>query len=162
MVLRRDARPLTLRFTILVACIAAIFEVATARAQHASDNPVVSAEDAFGLTLGLESIGMYSPGQVRGFSPLTAGNVRIDGLYFDQQGAPSNRVIEGWAIRVGVSEIGYDFPAPTGIVDYELRHPGDGTQAPRSLRTRARTRHAASASMAPCHWPARNSSCRSE
>ena len=101
--------------------------VGPVRAQHASDNPVVSAEDAFGLTLGLESIGMYSPGQVRGFSPQTAGNVRIDGLYFDQQGALSNRVIEGSTIRVGVSEIGYAFPAPTGIVDYNLRNPGDGT-----------------------------------
>lgn len=98
-----------------------------AHAQHASDNPVVSAEDAFGFTLGLESVGMYSPGQVRGFSPQSAGNVRIDGLYFDQQGALSNRVVEGSAVRVGVSEIGYAFPAPTGIVDYDLRHPGDGT-----------------------------------
>src|SRR5581483_4019120 len=97
-----------------------------ARAQHAADNPVTAAEDAFGLTLGLESIGMYSPGQVRGFSPQSAGNVRIDGLYFDQQGAPSNRVIEGSTIRVGVSEIGYAFPAPTGIVDYNLRRAGDG------------------------------------
>ncbi|HEY2686631.1 MAG TPA: hypothetical protein VGI93_24170 [Steroidobacteraceae bacterium] len=99
------------------------------RAQHASDNPVLSAEDAFGLTLGLESIGMYSPGQVRGFSPQSAGNVRIDGLYFDQQGMLSNRVVEGSTIRVGVSEIGYAFPAPTGIVDYGLRHAGDGTPA---------------------------------
>jgi iron complex outermembrane recepter protein len=96
-------------------------------AQHAADNPVTAADDAFGLTLGLESIGMYGPGQVRGFSPQTAGNVRIDGLYFDQQGALSNRVVEGSTIRVGVSEIGYAFPAPTGIVDYDLRHAGDGT-----------------------------------
>ena len=98
-----------------------------AEAQHASDNAVTAAEDAFGLTLGLESIGMYSPGQVRGFSPQSAGNVRIDGLYFDQQGQLSNRVVEGSTIRVGVSEIGYAFPAPTGIVDYGLRHSGDGT-----------------------------------
>lgn len=98
-----------------------------ANAQHASDNAVTAAEDAFGLTLGLESIGMYSPGQVRGFSPQSAGNARIDGLYFDQQGQLSNRVVEGSTIRVGVSEIGYAFPAPTGIVDYGLRHSGDGT-----------------------------------
>jgi len=64
---------------------------------------------------------------VRGFNPQTAGNVRIDGLYFDQQGALSNRVVEGSIIRVGVSEIGYAFPAPTGIVDYNLRHTGSGT-----------------------------------
>lgn len=101
--------------------------VGTLRAQHASDDPVASANDAFGLTLGLESIGIYNPGGVRGFNPQTAGDVRIDGLYFDQQGALSNRVVEGSTIRVGVSEIGYAFPAPTGIVDYDLRHPGNGT-----------------------------------
>jgi iron complex outermembrane recepter protein len=96
-------------------------------AQHASDDPLATANDAFGLTLGLESIGLYGPGGVRGFNPQTAGNVRIDGLYFDQQGALSNRVVEGSTIRIGVSEIGYAFPAPTGIVDYDLRHPGNGT-----------------------------------
>ena len=96
-------------------------------AQHASDDPLATANDAFGLTLGLESIGLYGPGVVRGFNPQSAGNVRIDGLYFDQQGALSNRVVEGSTIRIGVSEIGYAFPAPTGIVDYDLRHPGNGT-----------------------------------
>jgi len=97
------------------------------RAQHASDDPVASADDAFGLTLGLESIGLYGPGNIRGFNPQAAGNVRIDGLYFDQQGPLSNRVVEGSTIRIGVSEIGYAFPAPTGIVDYDLRHAGNGT-----------------------------------
>jgi hypothetical protein len=96
-------------------------------AQHASDDPLATANDAFGLTLGLESIGLYNPGGVRGFNPQSAGNVRIDGLYFDQQGALSNRVVEGSTIRIGASEIGYAFPAPTGIVDYDLRHPGTGT-----------------------------------
>jgi iron complex outermembrane receptor protein len=70
---------------------------------------------------------MYSPGQIRGFSPNAAGNLRIEGLYFDQQGPLSNRVVEGSTIRVGITEIGYDFPAPTGIVDYALRRAGDGT-----------------------------------
>ena len=99
----------------------------TVRAQHASDDPVASANDGFGLTLGLESIGLYGPGFVRGFNPQVAGNVRINGLYFDQQGPLSNRVVEGSTIRIGVSEIGYAFPAPTGIVDYDLRHTGSGT-----------------------------------
>src|SRR3984957_20858310 len=88
-------------FPIAVAAIAVLLHVAAARSQHAAYNPVASAEDAFGLTLGLETIGMYSPGQVRGFSPQAAGNVRIDGLYFDQQGARSTRVIEGSPIRGG-------------------------------------------------------------
>ena len=117
------------RLSLLTAlCGSALCLVAMgAHAQHAEDNAVTSADDGFGLTLGLESIGMYSPGQIRGFSPKSAGNLRIDGLYFDQQGLLSNRVIEGSAIRVGITEIGYAFPAPTGIVDYALRRPGDGT-----------------------------------
>jgi len=104
-----------------------LFPVTAARAQHASDNPVTAAQDAYGLTLGLESVGLYSPGLVRGFSPQAAGNVRIDGIYFDQQGGLSNRVIDGSTIRVGITEIGYAFPAPTGIVDYNLRRPGGDT-----------------------------------
>ncbi len=85
-----------------------ICHVAAARAQeHAADNPVTAAQDAFGLTLGLESIGLYGPGGIRGFSPQAAGNIRIDGLYFDEQGGLSNRVVEGSTTRVGVSEIGY-------------------------------------------------------
>jgi len=115
----------TIRVPIVLLVMAALYT--SARGQHASDNPVASADDAFGLTLGLESIGMYGPGGVRGFNPQVAGNVRINGLYFDQQGGLSNRVVEGSTIRIGVSEIGYAFPAPTGIVDYDLRHPGNGT-----------------------------------
>jgi iron complex outermembrane receptor protein len=113
-------------FRIATAVIA-LAPLTAVYAQHASDDPLATANDAFGLTLGLESIGLYGPGLVRGFNPQTAGNVRIDGLYFDQQGALSNRVVEGSTIRIGVSEIGYAFPAPTGIVDYDLRHPGGST-----------------------------------
>jgi iron complex outermembrane recepter protein len=100
---------------------------ASVHAQHATDDPVASADDAFGLTMGLESIGMYGPQSVRGFNPQIAGNVRIDGLYFDQQGGLSNRVVEGSTIHVGISEAGYAFPAPTGIVDYSLRNASDST-----------------------------------
>src|ERR1700676_178882 len=113
-------------FRIAVALMA-LSPLTAVYAQHASDDPLATANDAFGLTLGLESIGLYGPGLVRGFNPQSAGNVRIDGLYFDQQGALSNRVVEGSTIRIGVSEIGYACPAPTGIVDYDLRHPGNGT-----------------------------------
>jgi iron complex outermembrane recepter protein len=95
-------------------------------AQHANDDPVVSAEDGFGLTVGLENTGIYGPGGVRGFNPQSAGNVRINGLYFDQQGGLTNRVVEDSTIRVGISTINYPFPAPTGIVDYQLREPIDG------------------------------------
>src|SRR5215472_14777372 len=123
----RNASAQRRRLFITVAAAAVTFQATTARAQHASDNPVTAAQDAYGLTLGLESVGLYSPGLVRGFSPQAAGNVRIDGIYFDQQGGLSNRVIDGSTIRVGITEIGYAFPAPTGIVDYNLRRPGGDT-----------------------------------
>src|SRR5450432_1825669 len=110
-----------------ITCALMLAASPAARAQHASDDPVASANDSFGLTLGLESIGLYGPGYIRGFNPQTAGNVRIEGLYFDRQGSLSNRVVEGSTVRIGVSEIGYAFPAPTGIVDYDLRRPGSGT-----------------------------------
>jgi iron complex outermembrane recepter protein len=97
-----------------------LFELA--QAQDA--NPVLSADDAFGLSLGRESIGLYNSGSVRGFSPSAAGNLRIDGLYFDQVWGLSNRVRQSSSIRVGLSAQGFAFPAPTGIVDYALRRPG--------------------------------------
>ena len=51
-------------------------------AQRTADNAMEAASDAFGTTVGNESIGLYSPGDVRGFNPIQAGNVRIEGLYF--------------------------------------------------------------------------------
>jgi iron complex outermembrane recepter protein len=95
-----------------------------AHAQRTDDNVVTQSDDAFGKTVGDEQIGIYNPGDVRGFSPIDAGNVRIEGLFFDQQSGLTDRLIEGSSIRVGISAQGYPFPAPTGIVDYSLRRPG--------------------------------------
>ncbi|MGJ7902447.1 TonB-dependent siderophore receptor [Lysobacter sp. 1R34A] len=96
-----------------------------AQAQRTDDNAVTAAEDAFGATLGNETIGLYSTKQVRGFSPVDAGNVRMDGVYFDRQGTVPPRLVEGSTIRVGLSALSYPFPAPTGIVDYRLQKAGD-------------------------------------
>lgn len=96
-----------------------------ALAQRADDNAVTEAEDAFGVTIGDESIGLYSTSSVRGFSPVAAGNVRIEGLYFDRQGTLPPRLVEGSTIRVGLSAQSHPFFAPTGIVDYRLQKVGD-------------------------------------
>lgn len=98
---------------------------AAALAQRADDNAVTEAEDAFGVTIGDESIGLYSTSSVRGFSPVNAGNVRIESLYFDRQGTLPPRLVEGSTIRVGLSAQSYPFAAPTGIVDYRLQKPVD-------------------------------------
>lgn len=92
---------------------------------RADENAVRQAEDAFGTTIGRETIGIYSSGSVRGFSPIAAGNARIDGLYFDQATPPNPRLRRSTSIKVGLSAQGYLFPAPTGVVDYALRRPGD-------------------------------------
>ena len=95
-----------------------------AYAQRTDDNAVTQAEDAFGTSVGDESIGIYNDYDVRGFSPVDAGNVRIDGLYFDMQTGLTGRVQDGSTVRVGLSAQSYPFPAPTGIADLTLRTPG--------------------------------------
>ena len=93
-------------------------------AQRTGENAIADAEDAFGSTQGTETLGIYAPGSVRGFSPIDAGNVRLDGLYVDRQGEFSPRLVAGNRIRVGPSATSYAFPAPSGVVDYRLRVPG--------------------------------------
>lgn len=97
----------------------------TTYAQRASENAVTAADDAFGTTVGNETIGIYDSEDVRGFSPLQAGNVRIEGLYFDKVGDENDRIQASSRIQVGIAAQGYAFPAPTGILDYSLRVPGD-------------------------------------
>lgn len=89
------------------------------------ENAVTQAEDAFGFTVGKESLGLYTTSNVRGFSPVAAGNVRIDGLYFDQVFRLTNRISPSTSIKVGLSAQGSPFPSPTGIVDYRLHKLGD-------------------------------------
>jgi iron complex outermembrane receptor protein len=96
-----------------------------ADAQRTGENAVTSARDAFGTSIGNEQIGLYGSSEVRGFSPLDAGNLRIEGFAFDPQGSLSGRLVAGSAVHVGLTAQGYPFPAPTGIVDYRLRPVGD-------------------------------------
>lgn len=86
-------------------------------------NAITQASDAFGTSVGRESIGIYTAGSVRGFSAIAAGNVRINSLYFDHIYPLSPMMRESTTIRVGLSAIGYPFPAPTGVVDYALLDP---------------------------------------
>lgn len=97
----------------------------SAFAQRAADNAVTSADDAFGTSIGDQTVGLYSPMSARGFSPQQAGNIRIDGLYFDQQQDPSDVFVSRTVMRVGLSAQSYPFPAPTGIADVQLRRPGE-------------------------------------
>lgn len=96
-----------------------------ALAQRADENAVRAAGDAFGTSVGNEKIGLYGASDVRGFSPINAGNIRIEGLAVTEHGGFTNRVVSGSTIRVGLTAQGYPFPAPTGIADYSLRNSGN-------------------------------------
>ncbi len=107
------------------AAFAALMVPFAASAQRAGENAVTSAEDAFGVSIGDQNVGLYSDTSARGFSPQQAGNIRLDSLYFDQQFMLNGRIDTGTTMRVGLSAQSYPFPAPTGITDIHLRRPGD-------------------------------------
>ena len=92
-------------------------------AQRAGENAATQSSDAFGRTVGQDKSGLYSSDDVRGFNPVDAGNVRLEGLYFDQVDKLSTRLSDGNTIRVGPAALRYPFPAPTGLVDYSLTQP---------------------------------------
>lgn len=94
-----------------------------AMAQRANENAVTQSSDAFGRSVGQDKSGLYSSDDVRGFNPVDAGNVRLEGLYFDQVDKLSTRLSDGNTIRVGPAALRYPFPAPTGLVDYSLTQP---------------------------------------
>lgn len=111
---------------LLTVAICAAYMSQASSQQRAQDNAVTSAEDAFGTSIGLQSVGLYSQNDARGFDPQQAGNLRIEGLYFDQQTyATSSCVVRETAMRIGIAAQAYSFPSPTGIADFSLRTPGD-------------------------------------
>ena len=128
----RRARPLIGAGVALLATVppvAAQNAPVAATGSRAEENAVRQSGDAFGSTIGREVIGIYNQMNVRGFSPVAAGNVRIDGLYFDPVVTPNSRISRTTTIRVGLSALGNPFPAPTGLVDFGFRRPGDKAAA---------------------------------
>ncbi len=114
------------RFSLHMLALAGAFVAGIASAQSRSDeNAITQAEDAFGFSVGRETLGIYSAGNARGFSPTAAGNLRIDGLYFDQVASLQGTLLDSTSIKVGISAQGYPFAAPSGIADYSLRRPAD-------------------------------------
>jgi iron complex outermembrane recepter protein len=105
--------------TVLIGVLAAGPGVASAQ----SGDVVGEAEDAFGVRIGVERFGLYSERQVRGFSLEAAGNYRIDGLYYTPVTTPANPTVADVTIRVGLNALQFDFPSPSGVVDYALRGP---------------------------------------
>ncbi|CAM3251342.1 hypothetical protein SPAN111604_13325 [Sphingomonas antarctica] len=110
--------------SVLIVGFASVWLPEGAHAQRVDENATAQAEDAFGINISGQNLGLYDPNGVRGFSPTAAGNVRLDGLYIDTQANFTSRLIGGYRILVGPSVLGHPFPAPSGIADYNLRRPG--------------------------------------
>ncbi|MGE3302085.1 MAG: TonB-dependent receptor [Hyphomonadaceae bacterium] len=109
------------RSLALLVAAAACFSAPALAQQRAAENATRSADDAFGVSFGNEKIGLYNERDARGFSPLAASNVRIEGMFFDYRNFMPSRVVSSITIRVGLTAQSYPFPAPTGIADYALR-----------------------------------------
>lgn len=105
--------------------LASAFSATPVWAQLADNNAVRQAEDGFGSSVGNEEIGIYNVGSARGFSPLDAGNVRLDGLYFDVRGDLPDGMLAGSAVKVGITAINTPLLAPSGVADYALKEIGD-------------------------------------
>jgi iron complex outermembrane receptor protein len=89
---------------------------------------VRAADDAFGRRIGIEEVGLYSEGEVRGFDLQSAGNYRIEDHYFVRAIGLPLTLQEGTAIRVGANGLRTDFAAPSGVVQFDLAKPEPGAK----------------------------------
>jgi iron complex outermembrane recepter protein len=87
------------------------------------DDVVRRASDAFGVRIGAESFGLYNESLARGFSLEAAGNYRLDGLFYVPAVTPASPIVDSSTMRIGLAALPFDFPAPSGVVDYALRGP---------------------------------------
>jgi len=112
-----------LRLPLALALLAAS---GTAALAQATANPVTNADDAFGFTIGDESVGIYDASSVRGFDLEAAGNYRVNGGYFVKSSGVSTFFVDTTTVRIGLNTLNVDLPGPSGVVDFKLRDPAAG------------------------------------
>ena len=95
--------------------IALVLAMRGAMAQRADVNAITAADDAFGYVAAGDAIGLYDASNVRGFSPLRAGNARIDGMYYDRQARFSDDILASTRIQVGDNAVAFPFASPSGV-----------------------------------------------
>ncbi|WP_068877075.1 TonB-dependent receptor [Phenylobacterium sp. CCH9-H3] len=105
-----------------------LLALAAATPAAAQDSAVKSAADAFGERVGVEQLGLYSEGQVRGFDLGASGAYRIEDAYFSRASPLNDPVLAGVGVRVGVNAARLAYPAPSGVVSYRLREAGPVNQ----------------------------------
>jgi len=88
----------------------------------------VAAADAFGERVGINQVGLYSEYQTRGFDLMASSSAfRLDGFYFHPAHYPSESLVAGSSVKVGIAATGLDLPSPTGVIALRLRDPGPGS-----------------------------------
>ena len=112
--------------TLAVAPFAAL--LLTAGSAVAQENAVASATDAFGERVGIEQLGLYDEGQVRGFSLEASGAYRINDAYFARSAWLNDPVLGGVSVRVGAPAASLAYPQPSGVVVNRLREPTANNQ----------------------------------
>jgi iron complex outermembrane receptor protein len=108
--------------------LAALLTTALAGPALAQDDAVASATDAFGERVGIEQLGLYDEGQVRGFSLEASGAYRINDAYFARAAALNDPVLAGVSVRVGAPAASLAYPQPSGVVVSRLREPSATNQ----------------------------------
>ena len=99
-----------------------------AAAAAAQESTTRTARDAFGERVGVEAVGLYNEGSVRGFNLQNSAAYRIDGHYFVRQQSISDAALDGVGVRVGANAARLDFPSPSGVVNYRLRDTNGATR----------------------------------
>lgn len=112
--------------TRLAPALALLATFETSAGAQATVNAVTDAGDAFGFTIGNETVGIYDTASVRGFDLEAAGNYRVNGTYFVRSSGVSSFFFETTTVRIGTNTLGVDLPGPSGVVDYRLRDPAAG------------------------------------
>ena len=92
-------------------------DVSTSSTQASGAPPIGDADNAYGLRVGNEEIGLYDTGSIRGFALDAGANYRLDGAFFAAFTERAERVEASAAIQAGPNLFAARFPSPTGVVD---------------------------------------------
>lgn len=81
------------------------------------DLPASTAQDAYGLRIGNEEIGLYNSSSIRGFSLDSGANYRLDDAYYVPFADRSEVAEASVVIQAGPNLFDARFPSPTGVVN---------------------------------------------
>lgn len=90
--------------------------------QSSGAPPIADAENAYGLRVGNEEIGLYDSNSIRGFVLDTGANYRLDGVFVSAISFRAQRTEAATSIQAGPNLFAARLPSPTGVVDLLTDH----------------------------------------